>query len=250
MFTILINITKKNYFFIILKKILKRFEKDQSIVATEWAKSQLEVTTEQFLFEIDQDLFEETKSEMQILEKNALKKLSTIKHSLGGGGNYLLLYFLIRKFKPEVIIETGVAAGWTTSAILRAIKKNKFGKLYSSDFPYFRLKNPEQYIGFLVKDDIDRSDWTLDIRGDDVALKSFASKLKNNSVKLFHYDSDKSYEGRSNALKTLKNKFSNEAIIIFDDIQNNLHFKDFVINNKLKFKVFEFKKKYLGLVGV
>ena len=31
--------------------------------------------------------------------------------SLGGGGNYLLLYFLIRKIIPYNIVETGVAAG-------------------------------------------------------------------------------------------------------------------------------------------
>ena len=56
--------------------------------------------------------------------------------SLGGGGNFILLYFLTRKFN-KVVVETGVAAGWSSLAILGAFEKNGEGKLYSSDFPYF-----------------------------------------------------------------------------------------------------------------
>ena len=53
-----------------------------------------------------------------------MKKLSKLEVSLGGGGNYILLYFLIIKFKPQNVVETGVAAGWSSLFILRALKKN------------------------------------------------------------------------------------------------------------------------------
>ena len=128
-------------------------------------------------------------------------------------------------------------------------KKNGKGFLYSSDFPYFRLENPEKYIGYLAKNDNNENNWFLDIRGDDVALPEIVKRLDNN-IDLFHYDSDKSYSGRVNALKILNSKINSNTIIIFDDIQNNLHFKDYVEKNKKKFRVFEFEGKFLGIVGL
>ena len=92
--------------------------------------------------------------------------------------------------------------------------------------------------------------WVLDIRGDDIALSEFAKKLADFSIDLFHYDSDKSYSGRVKALQIMKNKFSENAIIIFDDIQDNLHFRDFVTDKNVNFTVLKFERKYVGIVGV
>lgn len=247
---ILVNIFKKNNLIIIFNKIIKRFEKNTSIEAKLWANSNVKTTTDKFLKEIDPNLYNESIKIINEIVLQSKKKLKSINISLGGGGNYLLLYFLVRKFRPKIILETGVAAGWSTLAILKAINKNELGKLYSSDFPYFRMKNPEKFIGFLVKDEKNLSEWTLDIRGDEVALPFFASKFHDNSIDLFHYDSDKSYSGRKKAIKILEKKFSKNSIIIFDDIQNNLHFKDFVTKNNMKFKIFEFEGKFVGLIGV
>ena len=99
---------------------------------------------------IDHKLFIETKNESLKLNVYANTRLKNIKVKLGGGANDILLYFFVRYYKPKVILETGVAAGFSSLAILKALKKNKYGKLYSSDFPYFRIKNPENYIGILV----------------------------------------------------------------------------------------------------
>ena len=99
------------------------------------------------------------------------------------------------------------------SCLERALKKNGKGFLYSSDFPYFRLKNPEQYIGYLAKDEINKKDWFLDIRGDDIALSEIMRQLNSNSIDLFHYDSDKSYSGRNKALNTINSNVNEETII-------------------------------------
>ena len=147
MINIFRNILKKNYFFIILKKIIKRFEKNTSIEAKQWAISNTNQTLEEFCCSLDSLLYNKIELDIKQIEEIAINKLSKLKVSLGGGGNYILLYFLILKFKPLNIVETGVAAGWTSLFILRALQKNGKGFLYSSDFPYFRLKNPEQYIG-------------------------------------------------------------------------------------------------------
>ena len=74
--------------------------------------------------------------------------------------------------------------------------------------------------------------------------------MTDKNIDLFHYDSDKSYSGRANALKSISSKISSKTIIIFDDIQNNLHFKDFVEDHKKDFYVFEFDGKFTGITGL
>ena len=246
---IFLNMLNSNYFSVIIKKILKRFEKNTSEEAKKWAKLNTKHSTEAFCKLIDSQLYDEILFDIISIEKEANIKLSKLNISLGGGGNYTLLYFLARKLKPNTVVETGVAAGWSSLAILRALKKNDKGKLYSSDFPYFRLENPEQYIGYLAKNEENKSDWYLDIRGDDVAIHEILKRIGNNNIDLFHYDSDKSYSGRENALRVLNANINSKTIIIFDDIQNNLHFRDYVKNNNFDFRVFEFKNKFVGLIG-
>ena len=247
---ILINFFKKNYFLVIVKKIFKKFEKNTSVEAKKWAVENNKRSIEEFFCSVDAPLYDEIKIEIKSIQEFAQNKISKLTVPLGGGGNYILLYFLIRKFKLLNIVETGVAAGWTSLAILRALKKNGKGFLYSSDFPYFRLKNPEKYIGYLAKDESNKDNWFLDIRGDDIALPEIVKKLDNNTIDLFHYDSDKSYSGRVNALRILSSKINSKTIIIFDDIQNNLHFKEFVEKSSNDFSVYEFKGKFIGITGL
>ena len=243
------NFFKKKYFFLILKKIIKRFEKNTYLEAEQWAKLNTIYTTDQFCQIIDAELFNHIKSDIKSIQEESEKKLSELKISLGGGGNYLLLYFLTRKLKPLNVVETGVAAGWSSLAILRALKKNGIGRLFSSDFTYFRLKNPEEYIGLLAKNEINKENWFLDIRGDDIALPEIVKILGKKKIDLFHYDSDKSYSGRVNALKNLEDNFTSQTVIIFDDIQDNLQFRDYVYQNKKNFYVLKFEEKYVGITG-
>ena len=247
---IILNFLKINFFFVIIKKIFKRFEKNTSREARIWAKLNVKYSTEEFCRLVDSKLYDEILVDIFLIEKEAKKKLSKLNISLGGGGNYTLLYFLVRKFKPKIVVETGVAAGWSSLAIMRALANNFQGKLYSSDFPYFRLKKPEQYVGYLAKSELNKNNWFLDIRGDDKALPEIIKQIGNKNIDLFHYDSDKSYSGRSNALKLLKSKLNSKTIIIFDDIQNNLHFKDYIEENKLNFHVIEFGGKFVGITGL
>ena len=122
--------------------------------------------------------------------------------------------------------------------------------MYSSDFPYFRLNNPEQYIGILAKNESNIMDWSLDIRGDDIAVNEIKKKIGNSPIDIIHYDSDKSYSGRDNFIKNLYSNINSKTVIIFDDIQDNLHFKNLSSKNKESFCIIEFNGKYLGLLGV
>ena len=248
LFNLFKNSFKSGYLKVMVSKLLKRIEQDTSLEAIQWAKKYSNLT-EKFCKIIDENLWEETLFEMNILKKDADKILSETHVDLGGGGNYYLLYFLIRKVNPKIVVETGVGAGWSSLSILRAFQKSGFGKLYSSDFPYFRLKQPENYIGIVTKREKNLLSWDLDVRGDRVALPSIKSKVGKSKIDFFHYDSDKSYSGRSMAFNILKEKLSKNAILIFDDIQNNLHFHDFVKNEYLPYNVLEFEGKFIGIAS-
>lgn len=247
----IINIIKAalddNNFNVMFRKVFKRFEKDTHSEATAWAKNQIKGSLAEFCDAIDSSLWAETLSTCENIKKDSDAILKQIPYELGGGGNYPLLYFFVRKYRPNVVIETGVAAGWSTKTISDALNKNGAGELYSSDFPYFRIENPEKYIGALVLDK-EKDNWKLDTRGDTLALPSFLNLMGDAKLNLFHYDSDKSYSGRKFALDLVESRFSRDAILIVDDIQDNLHFRDYVRTRKLAFEVFEFEGKYVGLV--
>lgn len=243
---ILINFIKPNYAIVILRKLLKRLERDSASEALIWAEKN-KTDMDAFFKKINPDLWTEARDEFSNVKKYAARKLSSIEPDLGGGGSFPLLYFLCRHHKPDVVVETGVAAGWSSVAFLSAMQKNKKGMLYSSDFPYFRLKNPEKYIGVLVKKEL-RESWVLDITGDSNALPKIAGKIEK--LDIFHYDSDKSLSGRKFALNELNEKFHARSLIIMDDIQDNIFFRDFVKSKNFQnFHVFEFEGKYVGLVG-
>jgi predicted O-methyltransferase YrrM len=52
-----------------------------------------------------------------------------------GQGWRMMLYLLVRQFRPAVFVETGVSRGASSAFILAAMHENKHGKLYSIDLP-------------------------------------------------------------------------------------------------------------------
>lgn len=166
--------------------------------------------------------------------------------SLGGGGFPALLYFLVRQRRPSRVVETGVAAGHSSRAILRALAANQHGHLWSSDLPYFTLNDAERLIGVLVESPL-KSRWTLMTEGDRRCLPDIVSKAA--PIDMLHYDSDKSREGRSFAWSLVAPHLSHDALVLFDDIQDNGHFRDLTRTVK-NFRVFAFARKWVGLIDM
>jgi predicted O-methyltransferase YrrM len=203
------------------------------------------IEVEDFLKDLDPSLWQEAVAETNIIRTNAEKTLKDIEYDLGGGGAYDLLYFLVRYLRPRTIVETGVAAGYSSYACLQAIRANKEGRLLSSDFPYFRLPDPENYIGIIIPEEL-KNDWSLFIEGD---RKNFVKILGLcDEIDLLHYDSDKSYAGRAYALSLLAPRLTDRSVILMDDIEDNNFFFDFVEKKSLKnVQVFRFENKYLAM---
>lgn len=194
--------------------------------------------------EIDAGLWNEACEFSESQARHAKERMAGLTLDFGGGGAYHLIYFLTRLLRPGVVIETGVAAGFSSRAFLRAMEVNGRGRLLSSDFPYFRVARPERYVGYLVEDRL-RTGWTLLLKGDRQNLPDMMSAMS--AIDLFHYDSDKSYAGRAFAYQQVAPLLSEEAVVIFDDVQDNWYFRDLVRDQP--FRVFEFEGKWVGLTG-
>ena len=163
---------------------------------------------------------------------------------MGGESNLDLLFNIVINLKPNNILETGVAYGWSSLAFLLGIKYNNHGNLISIDMPYPTLNN-EDYVGYVVAEDL-KKNWELlrmpDIEGIPTAIK----KIK--TFDLCHYDSDKSYYGRKKSYPLLWNSLNKNGIFISDDITDNRAFEEFLVQINRKPFIVKYKNQYLGLV--
>jgi predicted O-methyltransferase YrrM len=201
---------------------------------------------EQFCEKMDPALWLETATYASEFRGIARNRLASAEITLGGGGHYPLLYFLVRHYQPKIVVETGVAAGFSSRTILKALETNgDNGKLFSSDLPYFRLANSEKYIGWLVDDELKRN-WRLYKEGDRNNLPDIVSQITE--IDLFHYDSDKSYVGRQSTMRLVLPRLRVGSIIVMDDIQDNWFFRDFIQTIRAPYAVFGFNRKYVGFM--
>lgn len=202
-----------------------------------------------YLKNFSEEIEIETKDFVGRINQHGNAVLANIHYNLGGGAGVPLLYAVVRTAKPRFVVETGVAAGFSSATILEAMSKNGSGHLYSSDFPYFRIANPEQYVGVVVEQHL-KTRWSLYLKGDTINLSKIMQEIPDSSLDLFHYDSDKSYKGRDFAMRLLVGKLSENGIIIMDDIQDNSYFYDFVKKNPAyAWKAFSYENKFIGMLS-
>ena len=164
---------------------------------------------------------------------------------MGGEGAISFLYHLVKEKKFKNIIETGVAYGWSSLAILLAIKDIENALLISNDMPYIKANN-EDYVGCVIPENI-KSKWQLqrlpDVKGIPLALNFF-----NHNIDLCHYDSDKSYTGRKWASPILWSSLKNGGLFVSDDINDNIAFKQFCEDvNRIPI-IIEHLGKYVGVI--
>lgn len=213
-----------------------------------WLKD-VSVPLDQYMRGFTPDIQDEVQSFMGHIASHSQSILSRIPFDLGGGAGVPLLYALVRSRRPNIVVETGVAAGFSSATILSAMGKNAAGHLYSSDFPYFRIANAEQYVGIVVEEKL-KARWTLYLEGDAANLPKIMQAVPDDGLDIFHYDSDKSYKGRIFAMKLAEGKLAQNGIIIMDDIQDNAFFHDWVQSHPAyNWKVFSYANKFIGIAS-
>jgi hypothetical protein len=229
-----------------VKQILaSKREVDTSAEASEWAQA-LAAPQSDALSSLNAELWVEACAYEEALRLEAEHSWGPRIASLGGGGDVAVLYFLARFRQPTFIVETGVAAGWSSRALLDAAQANGTGVLYSSDLPYVWQVDGAFPFAPLVPSRL-RENWFVSTVGDRKSLPELRSRV--NRIDLFHYDSDKTYGGREFAMECLRPMFTQDTIIVMDDIQNNLYFRDFCESSGLDPVIFRYQEKYLGVAG-
>jgi len=151
------------------------------------------------------------------------------------------LYLLVRCATPDVVIETGVASGFSTAFILQALADNHRGNLISIDLPNTR---PEGYlnedhivervhvpsadkVGQVIPQHL-RSRWRLVIGSSQDHLPSVIAAADR--VDFFFHDSSHAYQNMMFEFQTVWPRLSPGGILASDDIAWNSAFADFSRN--------------------
>ena len=163
---------------------------------------------------------------------------------MGGPGNLDLLYWSAEYLKATNIIETGVAYGWSSLAILLSLGHRQHSGLISTDMPY-PLRNSDQYVGCVVPAEL-RSRWRVIKNADRQALPKAVKSV--NTFDMCHYDSDKSYDGRAWAYRFLWGALRPGGFFISDDIGDNVAFREFSQMVACDPIVVENDGKYVGVM--
>ena len=182
-------------------------------------------------------------------------------HYLAGWVNLTdaqFLYWVVRKFKPKTILQTGVSNGLSSAFMMLALAKNgPEGTLHVVDMPAVfnpadaHWTQPGQVFGFVIPEgktsgwmvpDIYRDRFEV-LNGDaKVLLPQLVDKLA--SVDMFYHDSDHSYNHMAFEFEQAKRKLAPNSVVVADDISWNASLWDFADKYRLP------SYNYCGSMGV
>jgi GT2 family glycosyltransferase len=138
-----------------------------------------------------------------------------------------LLYHIIRWLKPDIVVETGVANGVTSTVILSAMEANNKGKLYSIDWPGtedLTFVPAGKQTGWMVPEHLRRR-WTLEIGRSEEKLVPRLEELEE--IDIFLHDSDHSYETMMYEYKAAWPYLAINGFLLSDDVKMNTAFCEF-----------------------
>ena len=126
-------------------------------------------------------------------------------------------YTLIRIFKPETVVETGVGAGVSSWTILHALEENRAGRLISIDLPTPNTDLlPE--VGYLVPPEL-RHRWDLRIGPSQQLLPQVLVEL--GAIDMFQHDSRHSYSNQFREYQSAWPFIKSGGMLISDDVSND-----------------------------
>ncbi|HVT84671.1 MAG TPA: class I SAM-dependent methyltransferase [Chitinophagaceae bacterium] len=176
--------------------------------------------------------------------KYGMEQVAKSGYVMGGSGAIDLLYNLCEATQSCKILETGVAYGWSTVAILLSISTRPNASLISIDMPYAKVGN-ENFVGTVIPEHL-RNSWTLFRESDFTGIPKAISRL--GQLDLCHYDSDKSYLGRKRSNKLIWKALKKNGFFISDDISDNIAFKEFCESVCRTPIIVYWNNKYIGIV--
>jgi predicted O-methyltransferase YrrM len=152
-------------------------------------------------------------------------------------GYRLMLYLLVRKYKPGVVVETGVARGVSSAYILCAMDENNKGHLYSIDLPPAEAATEESgdgrlqladgqihrryKVGHFVPERL-KDRWSLVLGDAKKELLPLLEKLE--CIDMFYHDSLHTYEHMKFEYETVWPYLADGGLLLSDDILWNKAF--------------------------
>ena len=139
-----------------------------------------------------------------------------LQNNWGMQGTHGILYYLVRKYRPDLFIETGVAHGYSSMVILSAMEKNYKGSLISIELShYFNICGQEKKVGWIVPENL-RKRWEIKYGKSSEILPA----IKETSD-IFYHDSDHSESNMLFEFRWAAERLRKNGIIISDDIDRN-----------------------------
>jgi predicted O-methyltransferase YrrM len=148
------------------------------------------------------------------------------------------LYAAVRRVKPEVMVESGVANGVSTAMILAAMEANGTGELHSTDI--------SADVGVLVEN---RSRWHLHVV-DPEHLRRDLERLRDElpRVDVFQHDGEHSYRTQMTEYETFWPALPAGGLLLSDDVDFSYAFRDFAHHHELKPAILLDTLKLYGMV--
>jgi hypothetical protein len=144
---------------------------------------------------------------------------------MGGAAFLEGIYAVVRLARPQTVLETGVAHGYSSAVILQAIADNRMGKLHSVDLPTFSPGAILHTGGAIPKHLRSESGWELTIGPDRQMIPPLLDRI--GLIDFFHYDSDKSYAGMRFTMDLVWPHLRPGALLMMDDVHSNDAFLEF-----------------------
>jgi hypothetical protein len=129
---------------------------------------------------------------------------------------------IARHSRPQIVVETGVARGFTTRVILEALEADGAGRLYSIDLPPpLEERRLAQETGIAVADQV-RGRWTL-IRGS--SRRRLPGLLRElGTIDMFVHDSRHTYRNINFELELAWHALRAGGFLLADDVGANAAF--------------------------
>jgi len=131
-----------------------------------------------------------------------------------------ILYELCRYFNPDIVVETGVARGISSSYILGALEANNKGHLYSIDMP----GEEEGESGWLIPDYL-KHRWHLTTGRTADKLQPLLAGLSK--IDIFLHDSEHTYENMTWEFRLTWQHLKPGGLLLSHNIDYNDAFTDF-----------------------
>ena len=157
------------------------------------------------------------------------------------------LYILVRTLRPKVVVETGVAAGESTSYILQALADNDYGLLYSIDLPnqmyitekaelHIELNPTDKQPGYLVPPRL-RGRWELILGSTYDRLPELLSWP--GQVDLFLHDSEHTYGTMTFEYECAWPHIRPGGYLVSDDADWNTSLSDFAQRHNVNLRIIQ-----------